>query len=84
VYSGGLTLFSQNQRVTIRADVGLDGSVKGTAEHVYNTFDNLKRTYNVTGTQTASGLNLTGTGSWLPHPMSAVPWTVTYSFAATK
>jgi hypothetical protein len=84
VYSGGLTLFSQQQRVTISANVGLDGTVKGTVEHTYNTFDNLKRTYNVTGTQTATGLNLTGTGQWLPNPMSAVPWTVSYSFTATK
>lgn len=84
VYSGGLTLFSQNQRVTISANVGLDGTVKGTVEHIYNTFDNLKRTYNVTGTQTATGLQLTGTGSWFPHPQSAVAWTVSYSFSTTK
>jgi hypothetical protein len=84
VYSGGLTLFSGNQRVTISANVGLDGAVKGTVEHVYNTFDNLKRTYNVTGTQTATGLSLTGTGMWLPHPQSAVPWTVEYTFNAAK
>jgi hypothetical protein len=84
VYSGGLTLFSQNQRVTISANVKLDGTVTGTIEHTYNTFDNLKRTYNVTGTQTATGLNLTGMSSWLPHPMSAVPWVGPFSFAATK
>ena len=66
------------------ANVALDGTVKGTVEHTYNTFDNLKRTYNVTGTQTATGLNLTGTGSWYPNAMSAVPWTVSYSFTATK
>jgi hypothetical protein len=84
VYTGGLTLFSGTQRVTISANVKLDGTVTGTVEHTYNTFDNLKRTYNVTGTQTATGLNLMGTGSWLPNPMSAVPWVVSYSFAATK
>jgi len=83
-YTGGMTLFSQTQRVTISANVKLDGTVTGTVEHIYNTFDNLKRTYNVTGTQTATGLSLTGTGSWYPHPMSAVPWTVNYSFSATK
>jgi hypothetical protein len=84
VYSGGLTLFSQNQRVTISANVKLDGTVTGTVEHVYNTFDNLKRTYAVTGTQTATGLNLTGMSSWFPHPMSAVAWTGPFSFTATK
>ncbi|HEY5949483.1 MAG TPA: putative metal-binding motif-containing protein [Kofleriaceae bacterium] len=84
VYSGGLTLFSHDQRVTISANVALDGTVTGTVEHTYNTFDSLKRTYNVTGTQTATGLNLTGTSTWLPNPMSAVPWTVSFSFAATK
>ncbi len=84
VYSGGLTLFSGTQRVTLSANVKLDGTVTGTVEHTYNTFDNLKRTYNVTGTQTATGLNLMGTGNWLPNPMSAVPWTVSFSFATTK
>ncbi|HEY5922132.1 MAG TPA: putative metal-binding motif-containing protein [Kofleriaceae bacterium] len=84
VYSGGMTLFSTNQRVTISANVKLDGTVTGTVEHFYNTSSTLKRTYNVTGTQTATGLSLTGTGSWYPHPMSAVPWTVNYTFSATK
>ncbi|HEX5058107.1 MAG TPA: putative metal-binding motif-containing protein [Kofleriaceae bacterium] len=84
VYSGGMTLFSQQQRVTISANVRLDGTVTGTVEHTYNTLDNLKRTYNVTGTQTATGLSLTGTGSWYPNPQSAVPWTVSYTFTASK
>ncbi|HEU4614666.1 MAG TPA: putative metal-binding motif-containing protein [Kofleriaceae bacterium] len=84
VYSGGLTLFSSQQKVTISASVGLDGAVKGTVEHTYNTFDNLKRTYNVTGTQTATGLVLTGTGSWYPNAMSAVPWEVSFSFDTAR
>jgi len=84
VYNGGLTLFSQNQRVTISANVALDGTVTGTVEHIYNTSSSLKRTYNVTGTQTATGLSLMGTGSWYPNPMSAVPWTVNYTFSAMK
>jgi hypothetical protein len=84
VYTGGLTIFSTNQRVTISANVALNGAVTGTVEHVYNTFDNLKRTYNVTGTLTPTTLTLTGTGMFLPNPMSVQPWEVTFSFAATK
>jgi hypothetical protein len=84
VYTGGMTLFAQNQRVTLSANVQLDGTVTGTVQHVYHSTNNTHRTYNVTGTQTATGLNLTGTGSWLPHPMSAVPWTVNFTFSATK
>ena len=84
VYNGGLGGFVQNQRVTISANVALDGTVRGTVEHTYDTFGPNKRTYNVTGTQTATGLTLMGTGSWYPNPQSAVPWTVTFSFSATK
>jgi hypothetical protein len=84
VYNGGLTLFDQTQTVTLRADVALNGAVTGTVEHTYDTFGPLKRTYNVTGTQTATALTLNGTGSFFPHPMSAVPWQVTFSFAANK
>lgn len=84
VYTGGMTLFSGTQRVTLNANVALDGTVTGTVEHTYNTLDNLKRTYNVTGTQTGTTLTLTGTGSWYPNAMSAVPWTVSFSFSASK
>ena len=83
IYNGGLGGFTQTQRVTLAATVGLDGTVKGTVEHNYDGFSQ-KRTYNVMGTQTATALNLQGTGSWLPHPMSAVPWTVSFSFATTR
>jgi hypothetical protein len=83
VYSGGLTLFSSTQHVTLRASVGLGGAVTGTVEHEYSG-SSLKRTYNVTGTQTATGLSLTGTGSWYPNAMSAVPWTVSFNFATTR
>jgi hypothetical protein len=84
VYTGGLTVFTRNQTVTLRADVGLDGAVTGTIEHTYDTFGSLKRTYMVTGTQTATTLSLTGTGQFLPNPMSAVPWQVSFTFTANK
>lgn len=83
-YSGSLGGFGQNQKVTLSANVGLDGVVRGTVEHTYNQFDNWKRVYNVTGTQTATTLVLNGTGTWLPHPMSAVPWQVTFSFNTSR
>ena len=84
IYNGGLTLFDKTQTVTLRADVALNGMVTGTIEHTYDTFGPLQRTYTVTGTQTATALTLAGTGSFFPHPMSAVPWQVSFSFAANK
>jgi hypothetical protein len=84
VYSGGLGGFDSTQKMTISATVGIDGSVKGTIDHTYDDFGPLKRTYNVTGTQTSTGLTLSGTGSWYPHPMSAVPWTVSFSASGNK
>lgn len=83
-YSGSLGGFAHNQSVTLMATVGLDGTVKGTVDHVYNPSDNLHRVYNVTGTQTANSLTLSGTGSWYPNAMSAVPWTVNFSFTTSR
>jgi hypothetical protein len=83
-YSGSLGGFSHNQSVTLMATVGLDGTVKGTVDHVYNPSDNLHRVYNVTGTQTANSLTLSGTGSWYPNAMSAVPWQVNFSFTTSR
>jgi hypothetical protein len=84
--TGGGGLFDQSQSVALRAEVGLTGAVTGTVEHTYrsSSIDPLKRTYNVTGTLNGSTLTLSGTGSFFPHPMSAVAWQVSYSFAANK
>lgn len=84
IYNGGLGGFDQTQTVTLRATVGLTGVVTGTIEHTYDTFGPLRRTYNVTGTQSGTTLTLSGTGSFFPNPMSAVAWQVTFSFAASK
>ncbi len=83
VYSGGLGLFAQNQKVTLSANVSLTGAVSGTVVHEYSG-TSLKRTYNVAGTQTATGLSLTGTGSWYPSSFSAVPWVVSFTFSAAR
>ncbi len=79
-------LFDGTQQMTLRAEVALDGTVTGTAEHRYraSAIDGLRRTYNVTGTLTATTLMLSGTGTVLPHPMSAVPWEVTFDVMATR
>lgn len=83
VYTGGLTLFTRNQVVALKANVDLAGNVTGTVEHNYDGFS-LKRTYNVTGTLNGTTLTLAGTGSWFPNAMSAVAWGVTFSFSATR
>ena len=81
-YPGSLGGFSHNQTVTLKANVALNGAVTGTIEHNYDGFS-LKRTYNITGTQTGSTLTLAGTGSWLPNAMSAVPWEVSFSMGGS-
>jgi hypothetical protein len=83
-YNGSLGGFSHDQTVTLKANVDLTGHVTGSIEHTYDPFGPVKRTFTVTGTQTANNLTLAGTGSWLPNPQSAVPWGVTFSFTANK
>jgi hypothetical protein len=83
-YSGGLSAFDANQTVTLSATVDLAGHVTGTIDHTYDSLDGTSRTYNVTGTLTSTSMRLTGTGSWYPNAMSAVPWAVTFSFSGTK
>lgn len=82
-YAGGLSLFSHTQSMTLQGNVDLNGHVVGTITHQYDG-SSLQRTYNVTGTQTATGITLSGTGSWLPNPMSAVAWGVTFTLSGTK
>lgn len=81
-YPGSLGGFSHNQTGTLKASVSLAGVVTGTIEHNYDG-SSLKRTYMVTGTLTGTTLTLSGTGSWLPNPMSAVPWEVSFSASGT-
>jgi hypothetical protein len=83
-YSGSLGGFDTNQTVTLSATVDLSGHVTGTIDHMYDSFDSNHRVYTVTGTLSSSTLTLSGTGSWYPNAMSAVPWGVTFSFAASK
>jgi hypothetical protein len=82
-YTGGLTLFAHAQTVSIAASVDLAGHVTGTITHQYDG-SSLQRTYNVTGTQTSTGITLSGTGSWFPNAMSAVAWGVTFSLSGAK
>ncbi len=83
-YSGGLTAFDANQTVTLTAMVDLSGHVTGTIDHVYDSLDGTERTYDVSGTLTSTTMTLSGTGSWYPNVQSAVPWSVTFSFSASK
>ncbi|HEX7840734.1 MAG TPA: hypothetical protein VF469_24825 [Kofleriaceae bacterium] len=66
-----------------RPSVALDGTVTGTIDHVYGSFG-LERSYTITGTLTPTTLTLSGTGLFLPNPMSAVPWDVVFSVGASR
>lgn len=81
-YPGSLGGFTHNQTATLKANVTPAGVVTGTIEHNYDGFSQ-KRTYNITGTQSGTTLTLTGTGTWLPNAMSAVPWQTSYTMGGT-
>lgn len=77
-YPAGLTLFDNTQTATLAGNLALDGSVSLVVTHRFSndSFSPIVRTYTVTG-DLADGEALSGVGSLLPHPMSAVPWVVT-------
>jgi len=83
-YPGSLGGFAHAQGATIAASVDLAGHVTGTITHRYDDFGDTVRTYTITGTQTGSTITLSGTGQWLPNPMSAVPWGVTFSISGSR
>ena len=80
IYSGGLGSFDSSQPGTLEADLNLDGTVSGRITHDYGY--NLTRSYSFTGAIVDGQLDASGTGSLLPHPQSAVPWEVEFSFSA--
>lgn len=84
VYNGGLTAFDKNESMTLDASVGLDGKVTGTIDHLYESLGSNHHVYAFTGTLTSTKLTITGTGSWLPNAMSAVPWDTTFSVSASR
>jgi hypothetical protein len=83
-YAGSLGGFDKAETMTLDASVGLDGKVTGTFDHIYDSLDSIHHVYAFTGTLIATKLTITGTGSWLPNVMSAVPWDTTFSVTATR
>ncbi len=79
VYGGGLGGFDHNQTGTLQASVRPDGTIAGTLEHVFDAVNGTRRSFPFTGHLTAAKIRITATGSWLPNPLSAVPWVVTFS-----
>lgn len=84
-YSGGLTAFDSHQTGTVEADLLPDGSITGSVTHQFDRFDSgSRRTFSFAGSVGSSGIDVSGMGSWYPHPMSAVPWDVEVSITATR
>ena len=86
-YAGGLTLFSHTQTGMIEATtLRPDGTLSGRIRHRFDSStSSTERTFEFTGAIDAAGmLNITGTGSWLPNPASAVAWGVEITVAATR
>lgn len=74
------TLFSHEQSATLTGTIAPDGSIDGQIMHQFDFLDSSTlRTFTFSGMIDVGGLNAAGTGSWLPNPMSAVPWGVEIS-----
>jgi hypothetical protein len=82
-YAGSIGGFSKTQGGTLEGNVQPDGTVTGKLTHQFDDFDlGTARTFTFTGTITGGKLVIDRTGaSWLPNPMSAVPWDVDFHLA---
>ena len=84
-YPGSLSAFDRNQSGTVQARVRPDGSITGSVTHQFDAFDSgSRRTFAFDGTIAPARVDVMDTGSWRPHPMSAVPWDVDITIAATR
>lgn len=81
-YPGSLGGFDKTQTGTIDGLLKADGSVEGKLTHKFGS--SMTATFSFKGKLVAGKIDVMGTGSWKPNPMSAVPWEVSFSFSATK
>lgn len=81
-YSGGLSAFDGSQSATFAGDLMPDGTLSGRVTHRFDS--GLERTFDFTGAWGASAITIEGTGSWRPHPSSAVPWEVELEASAAR
>ena len=80
-YAGSLSGFAHAQSGTYEAYLTHDGAVTGRVTHSFNPSDSgFSRAFDLNATIVGDQLTGTGTGSWRPHPMSAVPWEVEIRF----
>ena len=87
-FPGSLGGFAAKQTATIEGRILPSGKVDGTIKHTFfvDPFDGpTTRAFRFAGSLGAGGLVINDTSNtWLPHPMSAVPWTVELRVNATK
>jgi len=84
-YSGSLGGFDSTQNGTVEGTIRPDGSIAGTLTHQFDTFDSgSRRSFSFTGNVGSGAIAVEDTGSWRPHPMSAVPWDVEISIDASR
>lgn len=84
-YGGSLGGFDSTQNGTVTGTLRPDGTFSGSVTHQFDSFDSgSRRTFAITGTIAGSRLDVVSTGSWRPHPMSAVPWDVEITIAGTR
>lgn len=79
-YGGSLGGFDSNQSATLTGTLSPDGSVELRVTHDFGT--DRDGNFSVDGTIENGALSVDDTGSFKPHPMSAVPWETTIRLGA--
>ncbi len=83
-YPRGLVAFAHDQTATLEGTLRPDGTITGTIHHAFDPDDeSFARTFSFTGRVAGGAVTVDATGSWYPHPMSAVAWGVELSIATT-
>ena len=77
-YSGSIGDFASDPTATLTATLDATGAVRGRLVH---DFGPERGSFSFEGTLSPAGLTIEGTGGFRPHPMSAVPWDVTFHLA---
>lgn len=83
IYSGDYG-FDDNQSGIIEAEVGVDGTLKGSLTHVFkdSQFYGIVQTFMFVGKIDAGWISMTGRGALCPNPRCASDWEVDFFFDA--
>jgi hypothetical protein len=81
-YPGSLGGFDHNQSGTVAMTLRPDGKVEGTLSYTFGS--GMSRTFAIKGTAASNRIDSVTATTWLPNPMSAVPWETTITIGTAK